>query len=81
MKRYHMLVRYGVALLAVGLALLLKLLLDPVIGQEATPFRLFLAAVVIGAWFGGLGPGLLAIFLSAPLADYFFLHPRGSFRV
>ena len=35
-------------------------------------------AVVVGAWFGGLGPGLLATVLGAITADYFFLPPVGS---
>jgi PAS domain S-box-containing protein len=70
--------RYGVAALAVALVLLLRLLLSPVITQE-TPFLLLSAAVMVGAWFGGLGPGLLATALAALVVDYFFLPPRGSF--
>ena len=65
---------YVVPVLAVGLALLLKLLLDPLI-EEETPFLLFFGAVMVGAWFGGLGPGLLATALAALTADYFFLSP------
>src|SRR5215213_4240098 len=70
--------RYGVAALAVGIALGLKLLLDPLI-TEQSPFLLLAGAVVVGAWFGGLGPGLLATALGALSADYFFLPPRDSF--
>lgn len=73
------LVRYGVAVTSVVVALVLKLLLNPVIGQEATPFRLFLAAIVISAWFGGLLPGLFATFLTIPIVNYFFLHPVSTF--
>jgi len=69
--------RYGVAALAVGIALGLKLLLDPLI-TEQSPFLLLAGAVVVGAWFGGLGPGLLATALGALSADYFFLPPEGS---
>ena len=65
---------YAVAVLAVGLALLVKLLLDPLI-EEESPFLLFFGAVMIGAWFGGLGPGLLATALAALAAGYFFLSP------
>ena len=65
---------YAVAAVAVGLALLVKLLLDPLIEQES-PFLLFFGAVMIGAWFGGLGPGLLATTLAALTAGYFFLSP------
>ncbi len=69
---------YVVAVLAVGLALLAKLLLDPLI-EEETPFLLFLGAVMVGAWFGGLGPGLLATALAVLTADYFFLSPTYTF--
>ncbi|CAN5824377.1 hypothetical protein BH20ACT11_BH20ACT11_02110 [soil metagenome] len=70
--------RYMVALLAVVLAVLLKLLLDPFIIQ-ATPFRLVLAAVVVGAWYGGLGSGLAATAVAAVAVDYLFLPPINSF--
>src|SRR5215204_3230755 len=66
--------RYGVAALAVGVVLALKLLLDPWITAES-PFLLLAGAVVVSAWFGGLGPGLLATFLGALCANYFFF-PR-----
>ena len=65
---------YVVAVLAVGLALLVKLLLNPLI-EEESPFLLFFGAVMVGAWFGGLGPGLLATALAALTAGYFFLSP------
>ena len=65
---------YVVAVLAVGLALLVKLLLDPLIDEES-PFLLFFGAVIIGTWFGGLGPGLLATALATLTAGYFFLSP------
>ncbi len=68
------LLRYSIAVLAVGVALLLKLLLEPLITQES-PFLLFFAAVMISAWFGGLGPGLGATALAALASDYFFLTP------
>jgi PAS domain S-box-containing protein len=69
--------RYGVGALAVGVALGLKLLLDPWITDQS-PFLLLAGAVALGAWFGGLGPGLLATALGALGADYFFLPPVGS---
>ena len=71
--------RYGVAVASVGLTLSLKLLLNPVVLQEANPFRLFLAAVVVSVWYGGLGPGLLATALAAIVSDYFFVSPINSF--
>ncbi|MDQ3930563.1 MAG: DUF4118 domain-containing protein, partial [Chloroflexota bacterium] len=78
MKRFlDIALRYGVAALAVGVALLVKLLLEPWITPQS-PFLLLAGAVVVGAWFGGLGPGLLATALGALCADYFILAPEGS---
>jgi PAS domain S-box-containing protein len=77
MKRSAFL-RYGIAVLAVALALLLKLIIDPLIAQE-TPFLLIFAAVMVSAWFGGLGPGLFATALAVLIIDYLFLYPIGSF--
>ena len=68
-------VRYGTAVLAVGIALLAKLLLDPLAQQSGTPFVLFFAVVLISTVFGGFGPGLLATFVAALASDYFFLSP------
>jgi PAS domain S-box-containing protein len=67
-----------VAALVIGAAVLVKLLLDPLTAQD-TPFLLILGAIVVGAWYGGLGPGLLATGLSVLAIDYFFLDPRVSF--
>jgi PAS domain-containing protein len=69
--------RYGVAMLAVGAALGIKLLLDPLTVQD-TPFLLVFGAIIVSAWYGGLGPGLLATAVSTLATDYFFLHPRGT---
>lgn len=66
--------RYGVAVLAVTIALLLKLLLDRLIEIES-PFLLFFAAVMVSTWYGGMGSGTLATALAALVSDYFFLTP------
>jgi PAS domain S-box-containing protein len=79
-RRSSPLLRYGVAVLAVALILVLKVLLSPLITQQS-PFLLMAGAVMIGAWFGGFGPGLLATVLGALSADYFFLEPVGSFAL
>jgi len=70
--------RYGVAALAVGMAFLIKLLVDPLIVQE-TPFLLIFGAIMISVWYGGLGPGLLATVAAGLATDYFFLQPTSSF--
>jgi PAS domain S-box-containing protein len=73
-------VRYGIAVVVVALALGLKLLIDPLIEQE-TPFLLVFAAIMVSAWLGGLGPGLLATALAALITDYFFLYPVNTFSI
>jgi len=50
--------------------------LEPTPGD--TPFLLYFGAVAVSAWFGGLGPGLLATALSTVVSSYLFLPPVGS---
>jgi PAS domain S-box-containing protein len=50
--------RFGVALAAAGLALLLKSLLSPVLGVQNPSLTLY-PGVVVSAWFGGYWPGTL----------------------
>ena len=76
--RRSLLLRYGAAVVAVALVVVLKLVLNPLITQQS-PFLLMAGAVMVGAWFGGFGPGVLATLLGALAADYFFLEPVGSF--
>ena len=75
------LLRYGGAVLIVGLALLLQIILIPWFGVEpdASPFMMFFAAVIVAAYVGGLGPGLLATALSALASNLFFLSPQYTF--
>jgi K+-sensing histidine kinase KdpD len=40
------------------------------------PFAFFLPAAMVAAWYGGLGPGLLAAGLGLLTGDYFFLPPH-----
>ena len=64
--------RYGFAVVAVLLALLLRKGLEPILGG-ALPFLTVWAAVVISAWYGGRGPGILASILSVIGVWYLFL--------
>src|ERR1700751_1814897 len=65
------LLAYGVALLATLGSLLIRWPLWPVLG-DAVPHMTFFPAVVLGAYFGGFWPGLLATVLSVLATDYFF---------
>lgn len=72
--------RYTVAVLAVAVALALKFLLTPPTLVES-PFVLFFAAVTVSAWYGGLGPGLVATVLAAGGSVLFFLPPLGAMSI
>jgi len=48
---------------------------------QPTLFPLFLAAVMVSSWYGGLGPGLLSTALSALLNAHFFLTPSGFLAI
>jgi len=65
--------RYGLSVAAVVPALLLTALFHPL--QDRSLFLLFFGAVIICAWFGGVGPGLLAIGLSGIACQLFLPQP------
>ena len=71
--------RYGIALLAVVVPLLISTLLRRA-GTPLNPTWLILAALVIAAWYGGRGPGLLAALLFALIINYFSSPPRFSLK-
>src|SRR5947209_3642025 len=64
---------YGIALLSVSMALLISQW--PRLRLETAPVSLFLGAIMISAWYGGVSPGLLATALSSLAFDYYFLPP------
>lgn len=71
--------RYGTALSLVAVALILTLQLQHFFSH---PFLfLFLAAVMVSAWFGGTSPGLLAVCLSTFAVDYFLVSPIHSLKI
>src|SRR5438034_4578947 len=70
--------RYGFAVVSVALAVGIRLLLDPELGF-AYPFATLFVAILVTAWYGGLGPALTAVVLGGLLEVYFVLPPRGGF--
>ena len=74
------LLRYGFAFVAVALATALRLLLDPLVREQA-PYTAYFLAIALTAWYGGLGPSLVALVASAGVSTYLFTPPRGSFLV
>jgi PAS domain S-box-containing protein len=63
--------RYGFAFLLIVLAILIRIPLSSMLGNGA-PFILFFPAVTLSAWYGGLGPGLLATALSVLAATFLY---------
>ena len=78
--RFTIVLRYFVAVIAVVLALLIKLLLNPLILGDS-PFLVFFAAITISAWYGGLGPGIVATTLATLFSATFFLQSFSSVTI
>jgi len=67
---------YGFALIAIVAAVLLRALLDPVIGDDLPLVTLF-GAVAAVVWFGGFGPAIVATILGYLACAWLFIPPRG----
>ena len=61
--------QYALAVVSVGVALVMTNSLEPYTTLR-TPF--FFLAIILSAWFGRMGPGLLAVGLSTLAVDYYF---------
>jgi len=79
-SRHSWVLRYGITVLCVLLALAFREALDPFLGDSDDDVTFFLA-VAAAAWFGGFGPALLATALGYLAADWFFIPPRYSLFV
>src|SRR5947209_8549619 len=65
--------RFGVAVAAVAAATVLALWLRPI--ERASISPVFYIAVLIGAWYGGLWPGLLSTALAGFVTAWIFIPP------
>jgi two-component sensor histidine kinase len=74
-RSWNRTIAYVVCVLGVVLATLIT---DDLTALHATPNILFLAVVVATAWYGGRGPAIVAIILSALAVDYFLVPPIHS---
>jgi PAS domain S-box-containing protein len=72
--------RYGLAVLSVALALGAALVLAAY-GFLGVAQPLFLLAIAITVWFAGPGPAIVAFVLSTLADDYFFIEPRYSLLI
>ena len=78
-NRQTVLKRYAVAVGVVAIAFALRYGLYGTLDNRL-PFSFFTTATPIAAWYGGLGPGMLAAIAGLLLGDYFFLprHETGT---
>jgi signal transduction histidine kinase len=71
--------QYCVSTLMFAIALVLNVLLWPLIEPAAS--TLFFAAIMVAAFYGGLGTGLLVSSLSTLAIDYYFIAPFYGFEI
>jgi PAS domain S-box-containing protein len=74
---HHPALVYSLAVLVGLLAVLVRFVLDPVLA-DIPAFGMCILAVVFMAWYGGFGPGLVTLLLTAILNVYLFIPPRYS---
>jgi len=72
--------RYAAAIGSLILALALRVSLSPILGVQL-PTLTFFPAIVVSAWFGGFGPGLLTTALSCVMVLYLFVEPIGRLAI
>src|SRR5580692_9789613 len=72
--------RYGFALVALLMALMARLALDPLLEgtHNKHAFITFIVATTLVAWYSGFVPSVLTAVAGFLLADWFFLDPRFS---
>jgi signal transduction histidine kinase/ActR/RegA family two-component response regulator len=70
------LARYGVALIAIVCAVVLRIWFDPALAEGG--FAFFFIAVIVAAWYGGLGPALLALTLTLLVSAWLFSAPPSA---
>jgi PAS domain S-box-containing protein len=72
--------RYAVAVIATGVALGSRMALAPSLGDRI-PFATLYPALVLAAWYGGLGPALVSLAGGALGAWFVLIAPVGSFAI
>src|SRR2546430_757350 len=68
--------RYGLSILSVAICTAVTFPLQ----EFGVRVSLFFPAVLLATWFGGTGPGLLAVFLSILSINFFFTEPFFAFE-
>ena len=67
---------YALGVLAVGIAVLLRWVLDPLMG-DALPLVTLFGAVAAASWLGGYRPAILVTIVGYFACHYLFISPRG----
>jgi K+-sensing histidine kinase KdpD len=80
LKRASSVQRYGLAVVAVAVALGAALLVNRY-SFRGVEFPLFLFAIAVSAWYAGPRPAILTLVLSSLAFNYFFTEPFYSFYV
>jgi PAS domain S-box-containing protein len=73
--------RYALAVAAVMTGFAVCKGMEAWIDDTLPPFIMFYPAVILAALLGGIGPGLLAIVLSAVITTFWMLPPIGQFAI
>ena len=73
--------RYGGAVVAAALALLLRLALDAVLGQEHQPYLVLYIAVAVVVWLAGWRPALVTLVLGLLVCVWLIVPPRDTFAI
>lgn len=68
--------KYGVSLAAVALAVGMRWLLDPLLDKQF-PYGTLSLAFVFSVWYCGQGPGFMTLLLALVVGTYSFVSPRG----
>lgn len=71
---------YASAALIMLLVTLLRMLIDPFLGDNV-PYITFSLGVFLAGWFGGFGPGIAASAVGFLIAWYYFIPERSSFEL
>ncbi len=71
--------RYSIPIVAAGAATLLAALLPA--RFDPSHFTLYFLAVMLSAWYGGFGAGVISTVISALALDYFFISPLDSIEL
>ena len=71
---------WGLSLAAFAAAIVLRWLLDPILGNEL-PLVTTFGAVAAAVWVGGYRPALAVALVSYLAVSYLFIDPRGSFII